>query len=100
MTSSSPNSSRPFSPVVIFLGIFIPVLLLFTLAEITIRIIDPDLTYKNQFFPLNRDIDFTEVYQNDARLFWRFRPQHTITSRQFSDISYTINSRGMRNSEF
>ena len=69
------------------------------LTEFALHIIDPDLYYKNQFFPINRDIDFPDVYKKDADLFWRFRPGQTINSESFSDITYHINSQGMRGAE-
>ncbi len=76
-------------------------LLLFVIAsEIGLRLFDVNLYYKNQFFPLNRDIDFPNVFKKDAHLFWRFRPNKTINSRQYSDITYHINSAGMRGKDF
>ncbi|MGH8015604.1 MAG: SGNH/GDSL hydrolase family protein [Candidatus Zixiibacteriota bacterium] len=75
-------------------------LLLFVfLAEATLRIIDPELFYKNQFFPLNRDVDFPEFYEKDSKLFWKLRPSRTIESRWFSNLSYQINSKGLRGPE-
>lgn len=91
---------KRYSLFVVVLGTLIPLLLLLTITEVTLRIVDPDLYYKNQFFPLNRDIDFSDVHKSDPRLFWRFRPNNHIDSRKFSFISYDINSRGMRNPEF
>ncbi len=69
-------------------------------SELCLRLLDVDLYYKNQFFPVNRDIDFPSVFKKDAKLFWRFRPDKTINSRQYSDISYHINSAGMRGRDF
>jgi lysophospholipase L1-like esterase len=69
------------------------------LAEGVLRLVGPDLYYKNQFFPLNRDIDFSEVYKKDSELFWRFRENLDTKSRAFSDLSYHINSRGFRGPE-
>lgn len=68
-------------------------------CELLLRLIDPELQYKNQFFPLNRDIDFPEFYKKDKELFWKLRENQTIGSRWFSDISYQINSLGLRGSE-
>jgi lysophospholipase L1-like esterase len=76
--------------VVLFLGV----------TELVLRILDTDLYYKNQFFPVNRDIDFPEVYKKDPRLFWRFRENMTTRSRQFSYLDYQINSHGMRGPKF
>jgi lysophospholipase L1-like esterase len=76
--------------VVLFLGV----------TELVLRILDSNLYYKNQFFPVNRDIDFPEVYRRDPQLFWRFRDDITTRSRQFSYLDYRINSHGMRGPEF
>lgn len=67
--------------------------------EMTLRIIDIDLYQKNQFFPINRDIDFPDVYKKDQNLFWRFHTNQTINSKAFSDITYNINSDGLRGKE-
>jgi len=68
-------------------------------AELALRLIDPELPYKNQFFPVNRNIDFPEFYKKDARLFWRLRENQTVESRWFSNLSYQINSLGLRGPE-
>ena len=73
--------------------------LFLTIAEIAVRLVGPDLYYKNQFFPKNRDIDFPQFYQKDSELLWRFRPDQTIDSRQFSTLTYRINALGIRGDE-
>ena len=65
-------------------------------SEGMLRLLDIDLYSKSKTFPLNRDIDFPEIYQKDADLFWRFRPDFDTKSEQFSYLSYHINSTGMR----
>lgn len=103
MTAKNPTTSpapRRFSWLVICLGTLLPLIILLAGAEITLRVINPDLSYKDQSFPLNRDIDFTEYYKFDSQLFWRFRANQTIDSRTFSAINYRINSHGMRGPEF
>ncbi len=52
-----------------------------------LRLLDLDLYSKSKAFPLNRDIDFPEIYQKDADLFWRFRPDFDTKSEQFSYLS-------------
>ncbi len=75
-------------------------LVVFCLAvELALRAVDANLYYKNQFFPINRDIDFTEVYKKDPDLFWRFRTDLVIDSERFSHIHYRINSEGRRGPE-
>ena len=67
--------------------------------EAVLRLAEIDLYKKNQFFPINRDIDFPEVYKKDQNLFWRFRTDQLIDSKSFSNITYRINSDGMRGDE-
>ncbi len=75
-------------------------IVLFVVAgEIILRWVDFDLYYKNQFFPVNRDIDFPSVYLRDPKLFWRFRKDITTESKLFSYLNYRINSDGMRGAE-
>lgn len=69
------------------------------LSELVLNIFDPELNYKNQFFPVNRDIDFPEFYKKDTELFWRLREDQTLKSRWFSNLSYRINSAGIRGDE-
>ncbi|MEW6051805.1 MAG: SGNH/GDSL hydrolase family protein [Candidatus Zixiibacteriota bacterium] len=95
MTSNYPTPSLAFKLTASVLS----VCLFLALAELALRFIDPDLYYKNQFFPVNRDIDFPDVYKKDPMLFWRFRENQTISSRRFSDLDYRINSLGMRGPE-
>ena len=77
----------------------ISVIVFLVIAEVVLRIFDPNLYYKSQYFPQNRDIDFPEFYKKDSQLFWRFRPDTHIDSRQFSTLTYDINSRGLRGPE-
>ena len=74
----------------------VSVTLFLVVIELALALLAPDLYQRNQFFPSNRDIDFPEVYDRDARLMWRFHPGITTTSRVFSDLDYSINSLGMR----
>lgn len=68
-------------------------------AEMSLKLFEDNLYYKNQLFPLNRDLDFPEIYKKDVDLFWRFRPDQVTNSKQFSYLSYHINSRGRRGPE-
>ena len=91
------SSSKPTFPLYVKIIAGITSVLVFCLiAEIVLRLIDTNVYYKNQFFPVNRDIDFTEVYKKDKDLFWRFRTNKDINSKQFSAIAYHINSTGQR----
>jgi len=87
-------------PIYIKISVSLISLLLFLfISEFALRAMDTDFYYKNQFFPVNRDIDFTEVYKKDCDLFWRFRENQKISSRRFSYIDYQINSSGLRGPE-
>jgi len=99
-----PDTSDKISqdPIPIYVKIlvsFVSLMVFLFVAEFSLRAMDSDLYYKNQFFPVNRDIDFTEVYKKDCDLFWRFRENKNISSRRFSHIDYQINSYGIRGPE-
>jgi len=100
MPDKSDNISHTPIPIYVKLSVSLISLLVFLfVAEFGLRAMDSDLYYKNQFFPVNRDIDFTEVYKKDCDLFWRFRENKDICSRRFSHIDYQINSSGLRGPE-
>ncbi len=82
-----------------FLATVISLVVFVALSELVLNIFDPELNFKNQFFPINRDIDFPEFYKKDTKLFWRLRENQTLESRWFSDLSYQINSAGIRGPE-
>ena len=91
------NRTQPLYIRLIFsLVIFI---LFIGITEVILRLVEPNLYHKNQRFPVNRDVDFPEVYEKDHDLFWRFRTDQTIDSKMFSNITYHINSTGMRGKE-
>jgi len=81
------------------IGVFIPLLVFVAVSELALNLVEPDIYYKNQFFPINRDIDFPEIYKKDSDLFWRFRENITTRSKQFSYLTYNINSSGFRGPE-
>ena len=100
MPDKPDNNQQKSIPIYVKLLVSLISLLIFLFsAELALRAIDTDLYYKNQFFPVNRDIDFTEVYKKDCDLFWRFRENKHITSSRFSYIDYHINSSGFRGPE-
>jgi len=97
------KSDEPVRPVlswrVKLLGSIASLLVFIMFAELSLRVLGTNPQYKNQFFPVNRDIDFTEIYKKDPNLFWRFREGKHIDSRRFSYIDYNINSDGRRGPE-
>jgi len=69
------------------------------LVEIVVRISGVDSYFQNRFFTLNRALDYPDVFMKDRNLFWRLRPERTVTSRFFEGRSYRINSLGLRGAE-
>ena len=94
-----PHEQRSSPFYVKLIGAAVSVILFVLLAELVLSLVNPDLYFKNQFFPLNRDIDFPEVYEKDHDLFWRLRPHLETKSEQFSLLSYRTNSHGLRGPE-
>ncbi len=70
-----------------------------SIAEILVRLTGADTTFMNRFFVLNRALDYPDVFEKDRRLFWRLRPDQTVTSRFFEGRTYHINSLGLRGEE-
>lgn len=68
-------------------------------AEMLLNLLGTEFYYKNQFFPINRDINFPEIYEKDPHLFWRFRHDFDTKSTLYSELSYHINSIGLRGSD-
>jgi lysophospholipase L1-like esterase len=82
------------------LGASLLVLVIFlAVGETLVRLIRVDTYFQNRFFTLNRALDYPDVFAKDKDLFWRFRPDQTITSRFFEGRTFTINSRGLRGGE-
>lgn len=81
------------------LGVALSLALFIGGSEIILRLSGKDFFYRNQFFPINRDINFAEIYKKDARLFWRFRQNFDTESELYSNINYHINSMGLRGPE-
>lgn len=72
------------------------VLAVFVALELALRLAGLDAHFQNRFFILNRAIDYPDVFARDSELFWRLRPNQTITSRFFEGHTYRINSLGFR----
>ncbi len=68
-------------------------------AELFLRLIPVETHYENRFFLLNRSLDYPEIFLRDSKLFWKFRPDQTITSKFFEGRTYRINSSGFRGEE-
>lgn len=68
----------------------------FGLLELVVRAVGVETTFRNRFFVLNRALDYPDVFVKDHNLFWRFRPDQTITSEFFQGKTYHINRRGLR----
>lgn len=92
-------SSQTYSPAVKLLGAVLAVVLFVSGLEVIVRAVGVETTFRNRFFVLNRALDYPDVFEKDRDLFWRFRPDRTITSEFFQGKTYNINSRGLRGPE-
>ena len=100
MSYSKTKAAGKSSPFYVkLIGAVVSLMIFVIVAELALRVVEVNLYYKNQFFPINRDIDFPEVYEKDPKLFWRFRRDFVTESKMFSKLSYHINSRGIRGPE-
>jgi len=81
------------------IAVVVSLLLFLIVTELALRLLDPDLFFQNQFFPLNRDMDFPQIYNKDHDLFWRFRKDITTESKEFSYLRYHIDKDGFRGDE-
>ncbi len=69
------------------------------LIEIGLRLFGVDTFFQNRFFVLNRALDYPDIFKKDHNLFWRFRPNRTVSSRFFIGRTYHINSLGLSGPE-
>ncbi len=77
----------------------VSVLLFLAIVEVTVRLAGIDTFYQNRFFVLNRALDYPDIFRKDHDLFWRFRPDQSVTSRFFIGRTYHINSLGLHGPE-
>ncbi|MEK7775263.1 MAG: GDSL-type esterase/lipase family protein, partial [Candidatus Zixiibacteriota bacterium] len=77
----------------------LPLAVLLLAVEIGVRVASIDVRTKSRQFPINKDINFPEIYRLDHDLFWQFRPNQEISSQVFSAVTYRINSSGLRGEE-
>jgi len=100
MARPQTKTAAKSSPLYVkLIGAVVSLIIFVVVAELVLRIVEVNLYYKNQFFPVNRDIDFPEVYEKDPKLFWRFRKNMVTESKMFSYLNYRINSHGLRGPE-
>ncbi|MBN1210987.1 MAG: hypothetical protein JXA92_00275, partial [candidate division Zixibacteria bacterium] len=69
------------------------------IVEVVVRFAAVDDYFQNRFFIVNRALDYPDIFQRDRDLFWRFRPDRTVTSKFFEGNTYHINSLGLRGDE-
>ncbi len=81
------------------LGACLVFIIFLTGTEGLLNILGTEFYYKNQFFPINRDINFPEIYEKDPDLFWRFRRDFDTRSTLYSELNYHINSIGLRGND-
>jgi len=78
---------------------FLPLAVLLLAIEIGVRVASVDVHTRSKTFPINKDVNFPEIYLLDHDLFWRFRPNRDISSQLFSAVTYHINSYGFRGNQ-
>ena len=71
--------------IVIFVGV----------VEAVLRLTGVDPFFQNRFFILNRALDYPEIFKKDHDVFWRLRPNRTVTSKFFIGRTYHINEQGL-----
>ena len=69
------------------------------ISELILGISGFDSYVQNRFFIVNRALDYPEVFLRDKKLFWKLKPNQTVTSKFFQEHTYRINSDGLRNKE-
>ncbi len=70
------------------------------IAESAVRIFNVNTYFQSRFFLVNRTLDYPDVFERDRRLFWKPRPNQTITSQFFEGRTYRFNSMGLRGDDF
>ena len=50
---------------------------------------------QKRFFVVNHALDYPEVFLRNKKLFWKLKPNQTVTSKFFQGHSYRINSAGL-----
>lgn len=68
-------------------------------VELALRLAGVDPFFQNRFFVLNRALDYPGIFKKDHDLFWRLRPDRTVTSRFFIGRTYRTNSLGFNGPE-
>lgn len=76
------------------------IVIFLVLAELLLRLTGVDPHPKGLDFTVNHALDFPEVFDKDKELFWRMRPDQTVTSQFFEGKTYRINRQGFRGDDF
>ncbi len=84
--------------IALYSSVTIVVVLL--IVEGVLRIIQFGGRVDDSRFVLNPEWDYPEYFLKDHDLFWRFRPNQTITSDFFVEGKYQINNHGLRGPNF
>ena len=69
------------------------------IAELILGVSGFDSYVRNRFFVVNRALDYPGVFLKDKKLFWKLKPDQTVTSKFFQGHTYRINSDGQRDKE-
>ena len=71
-------------------------LIFFAAIECVVRVFNINTYFQSRFFLMNRTLDYPDVFERDRRLFWKPRPNQTVTSQFFEGRTYRFNSLGLR----
>ena len=74
----------------------ISLLAFLVISEAVIRLFKINTYFQSRFFIVNRALDYPDVFERDRRLFWKPRPNQTVTSQFFDGQTYRLNSLGLR----
>ncbi|HEX2898006.1 MAG TPA: SGNH/GDSL hydrolase family protein [candidate division Zixibacteria bacterium] len=75
-------------------------LVFFAVVESAVRVFNINTYFQSRFFLMNRTLDYPDVFERDRRLFWKPRPNQTVTSQFFEGRTYRLNFMGLRGSDF
>ncbi len=92
-------SPHRYSLLVRLSAAVLSIIVFVAIAEAVVRIAGFDPFFQNRFFVLNRALDYPEIFRKDHDLFWRMRPNRTVTSSFFIGRTYRTNELGLHNPE-
>ena len=90
-------SSPRYSLTARLTAAIVSIVVFVAVVEAIVRLAGFDPFFQNRFFVLNRALDHPEIFKKDHDLFWRMRPNRTVTSSFFIGRTYHMNELGLHN---